>query len=96
MSSFGGETPINVVNVDGQNAVPNIYTVPSGKYFKGFLYTAAIGGITDIRIDSFVIDSSPSGETAYELVLHSGDVLTLTGISTDTAATLKGVLYNNP
>ena len=93
MSSYGGETPINVPNAifSGSGVV---YTVPAGKYTRvvGIAFNSAIVTIGGFRIDS---TSVPGGTTSVSIVLSSGQTISIAG-STGNNLQLGLIEYNNP
>lgn len=95
MASYGGETPVDVVDVSYSNTVL-IYTVPSGKYFKGFLYIDSVSSSgVDIVIDGLGVFSATE-KSPYELFCVSGDTIQLSGPASGNSGLLRGLLFNNP
>jgi hypothetical protein len=98
MSSFGGESPINVVNVylEGNSNVQ--YTVPAGRYFKGrVMGEGDSSGNTVFQINSQDVFTVANGASINEeIILSAGTTFgTNSGNGTDQAY-LIGLEYNNP
>lgn len=98
MSSYGGETPVDTVSENLVGNTTTIYTVPSGKYFKGVIFGHnGSGNQVDVIVDSLTINEYGNAENLQlEVILHSGQVLGTSSPVSTTVGKIQGLLYNNP
>ena len=79
MASYGGETPVSVVS---EAVIPNTwsYTVPAGKYLKGFYYKNEISPSTSyLRFDGASVNDLQNLQSPFylEIFAPAGTLITV-------------------
>lgn len=106
MSSFGGETPVNVTSIDSFTTSGTYYTVPAGRYAKinmlvKFAY-AGTGGRATVSVGGVALASESTtdgdGYTPEQWILTAGETIqyTVGGGSSLTHVHIKIIEFNNP
>lgn len=103
MASFGGETPVNAVTINGSivSGTVSIYTVPAGRYARVTIHGVGTTGsptnpafaVRDPSVIKLLATGTYDGTTFY---MNSGDVLY--GIASGGTGTLRAtaIEFNNP